>query len=447
MEFPYLAHSEKDKEEMLKSIGVDSIESLFSDIPGEIFLKKLLSLPLPVSELEIMSISKELAGKNADAESYVSFLGGGAYDHFIPSVVKHITSRSEFYTAYTPYQFEISQGVLQVFYEYQSLICELTGMDVSNASMYDGASALAEACIMAYHASEKRVILISRTVNPVYRQVLKTYTKNLNVEIKEIPHLNGTLDIDKFKSSLNDKILAVVIQHPNFFGFLEDVNLIGELAKKTGAAYISAVDPVSLALLSAPSEYGADIAVGEGQSLGNSVSFGGPYVGFLACKNEYLRKIPGRIIGMTKDTKGRRGFVLTLQAREQHIRREKATSNICSNEALCALATTVYLSTLGKNGLKKAADLCLQKAHYAASNISKINGFSLMSKAPFFKEFTVQTSVNSTDIINKLLNKKIIAGLDLEKFDENLKKHLLICVTEKRTRQQIDSFVKELTMI
>ncbi len=441
----YVPNTEKDKKEMLRLIGVDEIEKLLKDIPEEIRLKKELSLPSPLSEIELKKEMLILSEKNADLLHYTSFLGAGAYDHYIPSVVEHMASRSEFYTAYTPYQAEASQGMLQSIYEFQSMICELTGMEAANASMYDGASATAEAAMMALRITKKREVLVSSALHPNYRMVLKTYLQGIGITIKELPYKDGITDADAISSSISDNTAAVIIQQPNFFGCIEELSAINTITHKFGALFIVSVDPISMGILKLPGELGADIVVGEGQSLGNSLSFGGPYLGFFATKKEYIRQMPGRLAGATADTQGKRGYCLTLQTREQHIKRERATSNICTNQALCAFAATVYLSVIGKEGLKKVAELCLQKAHYAQKEITKIKGFSSPYSAPFFKEFVIKTPVSAERIFKGLLKENIIGGIDLGNYYPELKDHLLICVTEKRTREEIDRLVSKMT--
>ncbi len=448
----YVPNTEKDKKEMLRAIGVDDIEKLLTDIPDEVRLKKELNLPHPLSEIELKKEMLSLSEKNADLLHYTSFLGAGAYDHYIPSVVEHMVSRSEFYTAYTPYQAEASQGMLQSIYEFQSMICEITGMEAANASMYDGASAAAEAAMMAIRITKRKEILVSRALHPSYRTVLKTYLQGIGITIKEIPFLpvgqtgKGSItDIDAL--SISDNTAAVIIQQPNFFGCIEELSAISAIAKKSGALFIVSVDPISMGLLKSPGELGADIVVGEGQSLGNSLSFGGPYLGLFAAKKEHIRQMPGRLVGATVDAQGRRGYCLTLQTREQHIKRERARSNICTNQALCALAATVYLSVIGKEGLRRAAELCLQKAHYAQREINKIRGFSSPFPAPFFKEFVIKTPLSAEKILKELRKEKIIGGLDLENYYPELKDHLLICVTEKRTREEIDKLINRMTEI
>ncbi|MDA8234781.1 MAG: aminomethyl-transferring glycine dehydrogenase subunit GcvPA [Clostridia bacterium] len=436
----FLPHTEEDRREMLKTIGVASMEELFADIPPEVRLQRPLDIPGPLSELELTRHLEDLSQKNGNLNDYVSFLGAGSYDHFIPRAVNHMLQRSEFYTAYTPYQPEISQGVLTAIFEYQTMICELTGMDAANASMYDGATAMAEAVLMACESQRRKKIVVSSTVHPAYRAVLKTYCHGQQIEVAEAPYTNGITDLEALSELVDDQTTGVIVQQPNFFGALEKVKEMGEIAHKKGGLYITVVDPISLAILKEPADYGADIVVGEGQSLGISTSFGGPYLGFFACNGKLVRKMPGRVVGQTVDTRGQRAFVLTLQTREQHIRREKATSNICSNEALCALAATMYLTLLGKKGLVEVAKLCLQKSHFLKEQL-KASGFNPAFEAPFFKEFVVKTPHPVQEINQVLLKDKIIGGLDLARFYPELKNHMLLCVTEKRTRAEMAALI------
>ncbi|MDK2836330.1 MAG: glycine dehydrogenase subunit 1 [Thermosediminibacterales bacterium] len=441
----FIPHTEEDKKNMLDAIGAKSIEELFDDIPENIKLKRDLNLPMPLAELELKKHLKELGEKNITTEDYLSFLGAGAYEHFIPSVVNHVIGRSEFYTAYTPYQPEISQGILQAIFEYQTMICELTCMDAANASMYDGASALAEAAIMACQATKRSEIIIPTCVHPEYRQVVKTYSTQQGIKVVESEYSNGVTSVENVEKLLGDDTAGVIIQNPNFFGNIEDLEEISNIVKQNKSVFIVAADPISLGILKPPGYFGADIVVGEGQSMGNPLNFGGPYLGFMAVSKKMLRKIPGRIVGETKDSEGNRGFVLTLQAREQHIRREKATSNICSNEALCALAATVYLTYMGKQGLAEVAEQCVQKANYAYKNIIELKGFyPAFEGVPFFKEFVVKTDKKPSEINSELLKHGIIGGLDLGKYYQELENHVLICVTETKTKKDIDLFIERL---
>jgi len=440
----YVPNTEHDREEMLKRIGVASFEGLIQCIPESIRLKKELNLPRALSEPELSRLLTELSSQNKNTSQVISFLGGGAYDHFIPAVVDHIISRSEYYTAYTPYQAEVSQGTLQTIYEFQSLICELTGMDVANASMYDGATAVAEAALLAHAQTRREQVLVAGSLNPSYKEVLSTYCGSIRLKVKTLPSIDGLVDLEAVKKSISEKVACVILQNPNFFGSIENIEDIEPAAHSVGALLVLVCDPISLGILKPPGEYNADIAVGEGQALGNNLSFGGPYFGYFASKRNLVRRMPGRIVGATTDTQGRRGFVLTLQTREQHIRREKATSNICTNQALCALASCVYLSLLGKSGIKKVAELCLHKSHYALEEITKIEGFKKRFDAPIFKEFVVQTPIPAKRIIRSLMKRNLFAGTGLSQFDRKLKNCLLMCVTEKRTKEEIDYFVDEL---
>jgi len=443
----FIPHTEKDRQEMLAAVGAGSVEELFADIPEAVRFKRQLKIPGPLSEPELVHHLGELAARNADPLEYTCFLGAGAYKHYIPRVIDHMLLRSEFYTAYTPYQPEISQGTLQAIFQYQTMVCELTGMDVANASMYDGASALAEAALMACDATRREEILVSATVHPEYRQVLATYARGPGLKVAEISYREGVMDLGRLKAAVSDSTACVIFQQPNFFGCLEEVDGLAELVHGKGALLVVCVDPISLGLLKPPGDYGADIVVGEGQAMGNPVSYGGPFLGFFACREKLVRRMPGRIVGETVDQKGRRGYVLTLQAREQHIRREKATSNICSNEALCALAATIYLTLTGKRGLPKVAGLCLQKAHYAYKQVTALPGFDPGFRRPFFKEFVVKTPVAPAVINKALLQSKIIGGLDLGRFYPELAGHQLYCITEIHTKEKIDTLIRKLEEI
>jgi glycine dehydrogenase subunit 1 len=442
----YVPNTDQNRKEMLEKIGVKDFSELIRAIPDSIRLKEELKLPPPVSELELTRLLGETASRNKDTSQTTCFLGGGAYDHFIPAIVDQITSRSEYYTAYTPYQAEVSQGTLQSIYEFQSLICELTGMDAANASMYDGATAAAEAALLAHAYTRRDEILVAESLNPDYMKVINTYCGSIKLKVDRLPlvEAEGLIDADVARKKVSDKVACLVIQTPNFFGLLENIEEIESLAHSTGALLVLVCDPISLGILKTPGEYNADIAVGEGQALGNNLYLGGPYLGYFACKQSLIRRMPGRIVAATTDTKGRAGFVMTLQTREQHIRREKATSNICTNQALCALSACVYLSIMGKSGIRKVAELCLQKSHYAAERIAEIKGFNKRFDAPFFKEFVVQTPFPPEKIIKSLLEKGIFAGVDLSLFDRRFENQLLVCVTEKRTKEEIDLLVDEL---
>lgn len=435
--FPYIPNTSEEREDMLKAIGMNSIDDLFSDVPEKLKLNRRLDMESPYSELEINAKLNSLSNKNLNVDEAACFLGAGAYDHYVPSAISHIVSRSEYYTAYTPYQPEISQGTLQTIFEYQSLICELTGMDVANASMYDNATAVAEAAIMAAGAARKKRIVVSKSVHPEARRVLATYMDFNNIELVEVDTKDGVTDMEKLEAAVDNKTAGVIIQSPNFFGCIEDGDAVKKLTTANKANLIMSVDPISLAVLKTPGEIGADIVVGDAQGLGNFLSFGGPYLGFMAVTNKLMRKIPGRVVGETEDSEGKRAYVLTLQAREQHIRREKATSNICSNQGLNAVRATIYLSLLGKEGLKEVATQCLQKSHYALEKLVE-KGAKPLFNAPFFKEFAVQLPGCVEAANAKLQENGIIGGYNLEKDYPELKNSTLICVTEKRTKAEID---------
>ncbi len=427
---------------MLRTIGVSSFEDLIVDIPEDIRLKRALDI-LPASdEPQVRKLLEGLAAANRSTSEYVSYLGGGAYDHFIPVAIKTIASRSEFYTAYTPYQAEVSQGTLQAIYEYQSLICRLYEMDVTNASMYDGATALAEAVLMAMNVTGRNQVVVAGKLHPWNSSVLRTYLEasGHNAVIQNVLQ-DGVGDVAALKELVTESVAAVVVQQPNFYGCLEDVEAIGAVAHANGALFVVSADPLSLGVLAAPGSYAADIAVGEGQPLGTPQSFGGPYLGIFTVKQPLVRKIPGRLVGMTKDRDGEDGFILTLQTREQHIRREKATSNICSNQALNALQAAVYLSLLGKEGLRQVAAQSAQKAHYLAGKIAALAGFSLKYTSPFFREFVVETPIPASDIVEQMLEHKVFAGYDMAAHGES---GLLVAVTEKRTKEELDRFVEKL---
>ena len=441
----YVLNTPDDQRAMLAAIGVSSIEELFSKIPSSLRLKRPLQVHEALSEIELTAHLYRLAGRNRPAGDAVCFLGGGAYDHFIPAVVDAIAGRSEFYTAYTPYQAEASQGSLQAFFEFQTLICQLTGLDVANASLYEGGSGVAEAVLMALSIHPKRhKVLIAESVHPEYRQTLASYAANLDLHLQTLPTPNGFLDPDDLKKALDAQTLCVVAQHPNFFGCLEEPEALADLAHQAGALFIVSFDPISLGLLKRPGQYGADIAVAEGQCLGNTMSYGGPYLGLLACREEYVRKMPGRLVGQTVDRRGRCCWVLTLQTREQHIRREKATSNICTNQGLMALRATVYLAALGPQGLKETAELCTRKANYAVDRLTQVPGVRLRFNGPFFKEFTLQVEEAVPPLLAGLLNKGYHAGLHLGRWYPNLETCWSVAVTEKRTRGEIDGLVTAL---
>lgn len=443
----YLPHTEADRQAMLKAIGVTTTDSLFADIPADLRLDRPLNLPQALSEPELINSLKALAKANTNLEDAICFLGAGAYDHYIPSVIDHIISRSEFYTAYTQYQAEISQGYLQALWEFQSMICELTGMAVANASMYDGGTAVAEAAMMACTATGRNRVVVATTVHPHYRDILSSYGKDRGFTLSESGYNNGVTDCEQLGKILDTDTAAVIIQSPNFFGAVEDLKTFADIAHSQGALLIAVVDPVSLGLLESPGTLGADIVVGEGQGLGLALAYGGPYLGFFAATEKLMRKLPGRIIGKTQDHAGKRGFVLTLQAREQHIRRDKATSNICSNQALCALSAAIYLSAVGKSGFCEIAAQCVQKAHYAYRELQKLPGCETVFSAPFFQEFVVRLPKPVKAVNQALLAKGILGGLDLEPYFPDMQNCMLLCVTEKRSKAEIDCLVRELGAI
>ena len=441
----YIPSTDADQREMLKKIGVERFQDLLRDIPEEMLYRGALDLPEPMSELEVRDHLADLAKRNAHNEDYICFLGGGAYDHYIPAAIGQLLARSEFYTAYTPYQPEVSQGTLQAIYEYQSMICELTGMEVCNASLYDGGSALAEGMLLACAHTRRVKVAVSSSLHPHYRRILETYARGRQLELIEVSAAEGATDIERLADTVDDETAAVVVQHPNFFGVLEQMPEISEITHRHGGLLITSNDPISLALLQPPSSYGTDIVTAEGQSLGVPLSFGGPYLGIFATTRALMRKMPGRMAGETTDQSGRRGYVLTLQTREQHIRREKATSNICTNQGLVALAATIYLALLGKNGLVKVAELCMQKSHYLANKINSLEGFRLKYGRPFFKEFVVESRISPERVMSELRErKKIFAGIPLQEMVPEQDNAFLCAVTEKRTRKQMDDLIDSL---
>jgi glycine cleavage system P protein (glycine dehydrogenase) subunit 1 len=435
----YLPNSPTDRAAMLQATGHRSIEDLFSQIPEGLRLRGRLNIPGPLSEPEILEYFREAAAQTT--RDFVSMLGAGTYAHYRPVVSDALLSRGEFFTAYTPYQAEISQGTLQAMFEFQTLVTQLTGMDVANASLYDGSTATTEAVLMALRVTRREQVVLARTLHPEYRQVLATYVRHQGVDLREVPATaTGQVDLGKLASTVTDRTAAVVAQSPNFLGIIERSQEIAEICHRAGALLIWTVtEPLSLAVVKPPVE--ADIVAGEAQSFGVPVAFGGPYLGFLSAKEQFLRQMPGRLVGETKDTLGRRGFVLTLATREQHIRREKATSNICTNQSLCALAATIYLSLLGKRGLGTLAEHNLAKAHYAARELGGVMGVAAPFSGPFFNEFVVKVPGDVEDLLGKLRGEKIIGGMNLEKFYPELKNHILVCVTETVSKEAIDRAV------
>ncbi len=432
---------------MLRSIGASSFDDLLANIPESLRLCGDIDVPGPLSEPELMVHMERLAGLNKVPGEVTSFLGGGIYDHAVPAAVHHITGLPHFYTAYTPYQAEVSQGTLQVIYEFQSLIAELTGMEVANASLYDGATAVAEAALMALGIQRKRrKICVSESVNPAARAVLRTYIAAWGIELVEIPLNGGTTDVAAATDACADAA-AVIVQQPNFFGLLEPADALSAAAEEAGALLVASVDPISLGLVRPPAEYGAAIAIGEGQSLGSPVAYGGPLLGFMATTSKHARRMPGRIIGTTVDTEGRRGYVMTLQTREQHIRREKATSNICTNQGLVALAATAYLSILGGTGLRELASHVLAKSHYAAAELSKVPGVKLRFDGPFFREFVIELPVEGSVVKEALTDIGIWPGIKCGCYYRDMDNCLLVSVTEKHSRRDIDSLVSGLAAV
>jgi glycine dehydrogenase subunit 1 len=441
---PFIANTDQQRKQMLAEIGL-SMEQLFSDIPKELCCGPI-NLLQGLTEQEVRETVANLAGKNSI--DLTLFLGGGFYDHFIPAAVYSLISRSEFYTAYTPYQPEVSQGTLQAIYEYQSMICRLTDMQVANASLYDGGTAMYEAMMMALHITGRNKVIIDSSVNPIYRVMIESYTRNLEIEHVQTQCTMGQVNREHIMAKLDSETAAVILQNPNFFGCIDDFSDIAEAAHKQGALLIVSCYPISLGILKTPGAMGADIVTGEGQSLGLTMSFGGPYLGFMATKMEYVRKMPGRIIGRTVDHNGKPCFVMTLQAREQHIRREKATSNICSNEALCAMTALVYLALMGKEGLRHTAQLCADKASYAYNRLTAIPGVKPHFGAKwFFNEFVLDLPKDAADVIVKLIEKGFAAGFPLSRYYPDMKNCMLVCVTEKRTKQQIGMFAEALESV
>ncbi|HSD46225.1 MAG TPA: aminomethyl-transferring glycine dehydrogenase subunit GcvPA [Pyrinomonadaceae bacterium] len=443
----YIPNSPEERTEMLEAIGLTSAEQLFDSIPQELRLQRPLNTPAALSEIELLDKFERLGQQNAAARR-ASFLGAGAYSHYIPTIVDHIISRSEFFTAYTPYQPEISQGTLQTIFEFQTLVCQLTGMEVANASMYDGSTALAEAVLMAERVTRRSKVIASASVHPQYLEVVKTYVQHagIDLDVTDFEEKSG-LGGSALAEAVDDQTAALVVQSPNFFGCIEDLAALADAAHAKGALLVVAItEAMSLGLLKTPGACGADIVVAEGQSFGVPLSYGGPYVGLFATRDKYARQIPGRLVGEAYDKKGRRGFVLTLATREQHIRREKATSNICTNEGLIALAATVYLETMGRRGVQEAARQCVQKAAYAARRIKNVNGFSLPFTGPCFNEFVVRAPGDAVELLSRLAKDKAIeGGIALSRFMPDRPNDFLVCVTETNTREQIDALVAALS--
>jgi glycine dehydrogenase subunit 1 len=433
----YCPNTAEEIRAMLDVVGVGTIADLFGSIPAELHARSL-ELPKGMSEFGILRRMGGLAGKNG--RDLVNFIGGGFYDHFIPAVVDHLSARSEFYTSYTPYQAECSQGTLQALYEYQTAICALTGMEVSNASLYDGGTALAEAALMAMRITGRNRLILDGGVNPFYRQILRTYLATLHVELVETDLNPGCPGTGASAPSMDESVAAVIMQNPDFFGSINDIGPIADEAHARGALVIVSAYPISLGLVKSPGEMGADIVTGDGQSLGNPLGFGGPSFGFIAARKQYVRNLPGRIVGETVDRNGRRGFVLTLQAREQHIKRHRATSNICSNQSLCALRGLIFLCSIGKQGMRELAGLNRDKAEYAKGVLGAVRGVSVLNSAPTFNEFTLNLPLDAAAVVEKLLDQGIAAGVPLGSCSGEMKNCMVVTVTEKRTREEIDAF-------
>ena len=438
---PYISNTARDRKAMLEAIGAASIEDLFADIPAAARLDGL-RIPEGRSEAEVVGHLQRLSQRNS--QGLTCFVGGGFYDHFIPACVDDLAARGEFYTAYTPYQPEASQGTLQAIFEYQTGICRITDMEVANASLYDGGTALYEAAMMAIRITGRKKILLDSGVSPIYRNMLTCYTSNLAVDFQEIEVVHGQSDRHRIEAALDSDTAAIILQNPNFFGAVDDFTDIVAMAHAKGCLAVVSVYPISLGLLKTPGAMKADIVTGEGQSLGLPLSFGGPYLGFMATRMEHVRKMPGRLVGQTEDAQGRRGFVLTLQAREQHIRREKAMSNICSNESLCALRATIYLSWLGRQGFRDLAMVCAKKAEYAKTRLSAIRGVRVKDSAPTFNEFTLELPCDARDAVNHLIDKGFAAGFPLGRYYKGMDNYLLVAVTEKRSREEIGQFAEAL---
>jgi glycine dehydrogenase subunit 1 len=444
---PYVFNTDEDGRAMLAAIGVDSVERLFDSIPREMRLSRALDLPPAMGEMELTAHMSDLARRNHSAAERVCFLGGGSYDHFVPAVVDALASRGEFYTSYTPYQPEVSQGNLQAMFEYQTLITQLTGLDVSNASLYDGGSAAVEAALMSVSVTGRHgKVVTAASVHPEYRQILATYFADLDIELVTVAAPGGTVSPAEIAAAIDERTACVLVQQPNFFGCIEQMEPIAKAAHVKGALLVVSFDPISLGLLKRPGDYGADIAVAEGQSLGTPMLYGGPYLGIMACREQFVRRMPGRIAGQTVDRQGRRCWVLTLQTREQHIRREKATSNICTNQGLFALRAAIYLAELGPQGLRETAELCLQKSRYAARKLAGVSGLSPAFDRPTFKEFVMRTERGNVErMLASAYADGFFAGVALGRWYPDLDDCFLVAVTEKRTKQEIDRLAASLS--
>jgi glycine dehydrogenase subunit 1 len=440
----YIPNTREDQQEMLATLGLSSLEELLAPVPEKVRLRRPLDLPPAMSEPDLKRLMAGMAAKNKNLDTTLSFLGAGTYDHAIPSVVPHLQRRSEFVTSYTPYQPEVSQGMLQAIYEFQTMVCQITGLDIANASLYDGATALVEAVLLAVGPGGRGEVVISETVDPQYRTVLQTYADARGFSVVEVPARNGVTSLEDLDAAVSPTTAAVAIQQPNFFGCIEDARAIEQIAHKGKAVFITTItEPASLGILSAPADYGADIAVGELMSFGNPMSYGGPALGFMAARQKYMRLLPGRLVGQTVEEGGehRTGYVLTLQTREQHIRRERATSNICTNQSLLAVGATIFLAALGKQGFRELGELCLQKAHYAQRQITAIPGYSAKFSSPFFDEFVITAPVSTHVLERHFKQAGIIGGYALDRSYTGMDNDMLFCVTETRTKEDIDTLV------
>ena len=444
----YVPNTPAEQQAMLRAIGATTIEDLLTPIPDDVRLKRPLNLPAALRETDVRRLLTGMAEQNADLDHYISFLGAGSYDHVQPSIVPHLVKRAEFYTSYTPYQPEFSQGMLQATYEFQTMVCQITGMDVANASLYDGSTSVVEAALMAVGPGGRGEVLVSRALDPQYRATLRTYAHTRGFTVREIGLENGVTSASELRAALTRDTKAVIIQHPNFFGALEDVHAIEQAVHETKALFVVAItEPASLGVLEPPGSYGADIVAAEGVSLGSPIGYGGPALGLFATRNEFVRRMPGRIVGKTVDDRGQTGYVLTLQTREQHIRRERATSNICTNQELLAIFTTVYLAALGKQGFAELGAQCLRKAHYAQQAICALPGFSLAFNSPYYDEFAVKCPIPVEQLNAELRDHGVIGGYDLSRDYPELENTALFCVTEARSRDDIETLVAALEEI
>jgi glycine dehydrogenase subunit 1 len=446
----YIPNTPEDQQAMLETLGLSSLEALLAPVPENVRLRRPLQLPPALSEPDLKRLLSNLAAKNKDLDTTISFLGAGTYDHAIPSVVPHLQRRSEFVTSYTPYQPEVSQGMLQAIYEFQTMVCQITGLDIANASLYDGSTAMIEAVLLAIGPGGRGEVVISQGVDPQYRIVLHTYAHARGFDVKEVPTHNGVTSIEALNEAVTPTTAAVVIQQPNFFGCIEDVQAIEPIAHKGKAVFVTTItEPASLGILTPPAEYGADIAVGELMSFGNPMSYGGPALGFMASRSKYMRLLPGRLVGQTVEEGGEKqtGYVLTLQTREQHIRRERATSNICTNQSLLAVGATIFMAALGKRGFRELGELCLQKAHYAFRQITALPGYSARFSSPFFDEFVITAPVSTQHLQRHFERAGIIGGYPLNEQYAGMENDMLFCVTETRTKEDIDQLVEVLSEV